>query len=104
MTLEEALKRIISLEGEVAHLQALLALLQTNTSSDKISSPINSSPQNIRRQLWFDFCLKYNIYLPPIPLFKTVGNRVQTIALGRGGQPVLARSDEMESLFLREVR
>jgi hypothetical protein len=104
MDLAGALEKIAVLEGEVTQLRALVALLEENSLITTEQAPIDSSPQNIRRKLWFDFCLRYKVGLPPVPLFfVSKGNRVKTIDLGRSKQPVLQRSAGMETLFLREV-
>jgi len=59
------------------------------------------SPAN-RKSIWLEFCARYGVD-NDVPLFRSCGLVVETAPLGRAKLPVLARSEAMESMMLREV-
>ena len=58
---------------------------------------------NDKKQLWDDFCNRFDVHQKGVPLFEASDNMVSTFPFGSNGRQVLKRSSQMDALISSEV-
>lgn len=56
-----------------------------------------------KKDLWNDFCLRFDIFNNAVPLFETEANKVSVFDYGSNNRKVLKRSEHMKAMIVTEV-